>query len=155
MQFDPREEGITHINIYSKSNSTIGRVLSNWIPCTIETSIGEFRSIEGLIYYLGSFVEQLRGMVGYDAKKFGEKCDRGIRLPEDIFRRIIIEGMESKLEHINRNILKEFINSDLPLTHYYCYDGKVVEIPKWQWQVEEWEKIRKRLRNDLSQDESI
>jgi hypothetical protein len=155
MKFDPKEEGITHFNIYSKANSQVGRVLSNWIPCTIETSIGEFRSIEGLIFYLGSFNEQLRGMVGYDAKKFGEKVDRGIRLPEDIFRRIIIEGMESKLEHVNREIFNKFIFSDLPLTHYYHYDNMIHEIPKWQWQVDEWEKIRKRLRHDLSQGESI
>jgi hypothetical protein len=147
MNFDPREEGITHINIYSKANSPIGRTLSNWTPCTVETSIGEFCSIEGLIFYLGSFDEKLRTLSGFEAKRYGEKVDRGIRLPEDIFKRIIIEAMESKLEHINRDILNKFISSNLPLTHYYCYDNHVINIPKWQWQVVEWEKLKNRLRH--------
>jgi len=155
MNFDPKEEGITHINIYSKANSPVGRVLSNWTACTIETSIGKFRSIEGLIFYLGSFDEKLRKLVGYEAKQYGEKVDRGIRLPEDIFRRIIVEAMESKLQHMNVDILNKFLSSALPLTHYYCYGTKVVDIPKWQWQVEEWQKLRKRLRHDPSQRESI
>lgn len=146
MQYDPREEGITHINIYSKANSTLGRFLSNWSPCDINTSIGKFISIEGLIFYMGSFDEQLRDVVGFEAKQLGEKLDRGIRLPDDIFKRIVIEGMESKIQALKPPFKKEFIRSVLPLTHYYCYGTKVIEIPKWQWQVDEWERIRTDLR---------
>lgn len=149
MQFDPREEGITHINIYSKSNSTLGRVLSNWTPAAIDISIGKFNSVEGLIFYLGSFDNRLRGMVGYDAKTFGEKVDRNIRLPKDVFRALVIEGMESKIKNVkkvNLQLFNQFVGLEMPLTHYYHYDTIVVQIPKWEWQVVEWEKLKVRLR---------
>jgi hypothetical protein len=133
----------------------MGRFLSNWTPCIVETSIGDFRSIEGLIFYLGSFDESLRVLAGYEAKQSGEKLDRGIRLPQDVFKRFIVEGMESKLEHMNRELFNQFISSDLPLTHYYRYDTKVIEIPKWQWQVEEWERLKKRIKYDLPKSKSI
>lgn len=142
MQYDPREDGITHINIYSKGNTTLGRALSNWTPCTIKTSIGEFRSIEGLIFYLGSFNEKLRTVVGYETKELGEKVDRGIRLPDDIFRRIVVEGMKSKLEALVPSLRNQFYRDKLPFTHYYRYGNKIIEIPKWQWQVEAWEELR-------------
>jgi hypothetical protein len=145
MQFDPREDGITHINIYSRANTSLGKALSNWTPCTIKTSIGEFRSIEGLIFFMGSFDDRLRKAVGFEAKQLGEKLDRGIRLPDDIFKKIIIEGMKSKLIYLDKKLFEEFFMSKLPLTHYYRYDTKVIEIPKWQWQVEEWEKIRREV----------
>lgn len=145
MKYDPREDGITHINIYSKAQTTLGRALSNWTPCTINTSIGQFRSIEGLIFYLGSFDERLRDVVGFEAKQLGEQLDRGIRLPEDVFRRIVTEGMYSKIEHLTPEFQKQFKFSKLPFTHYYTYGNKVIDIPKWEWQIKVWEKIREEL----------
>jgi len=146
MKYDPREDGITHINIYSKAQTTLGRALSNWTPCTINTSIGQFRSIEGLIFYLGSFDERLRDVAGFEAKQLGEQLDRGIRLPEDIFRRIVTEGMYSKIEHLTPEFQKQFKFSKLPFTHYYTYGNKVIDIPKWEWQIKVWEKIREELQ---------
>lgn len=146
MKYDPREDGITHINIYSKAQTTLGRALSNWTPCTINTSIGQFRSIEGLIFYLGSFDERLRDVFGFEAKQLGEQLDRGIRLPEDIFRRIVTEGMYSKIEHLPPEFQKQFKFSKLPFTHYYTYGNKVIDIPKWEWQIKVWEKIREELQ---------
>ena len=146
MKINPYEDGETHINIYSKANTFLGKCLSNWWDYTVECSLGQFRCIEGLIFYLGSFDENLRSMNGFEAKKYGSQVDRGIRLPEDIFKRIIIEAMRDKLSNPNfRRSLKE---SKLPLTHYYVYSGKPVFIPKWDWQVEEWEKIRKELQSE-------
>jgi len=146
MKYDPREDGITHINIYSKAQTTLGRALSNWTPCIINTSIGQFRSIEGLIFYLGSFDERLRDVFGFKAKQLGEQLDRGIRLPEDIFRRIITEGMYSKIEHLPPEFQKQFKFSKLPFTHYYTYGNKVIDVPKWEWQIKVWEKIREELQ---------
>lgn len=146
MKYDPREDGITHINIYSKAQTTLGRALSNWTPCTINTSIGQFRSIEGLIFYLGSFDERLRDVFGFKAKQLGEQLDRGIRLPEDIFRRIVTEGMYSKIEHLTPEFQKQFKFSKLPFTHYYTYGNKVIDVPKWEWQIKVWEKIREELQ---------
>lgn len=142
---DPREDGITHINIYSKGMTQLGRYMSNWDRCYVTTELGEFASIEGLIFYMGSFDPELKNLSGFEAKEYGEKADRGIRLPNDIFKRIIVDAMENKIlcnNHLH-SLLKQ---STLPFTHYYTYGNKVIEIPKWQWQVAEWDIIRKELQ---------
>ena len=145
MIYDPREDGITHINIYSKANTQLGRYMSNWTKDYINTELGEFDSIEGLIYYMGSFDPKLRRLSGFEAKEYGEKVDRGIRLPTDIFRGIIVGAMENKV--LGNNHLHSLLKaSTLPLTHYYTYGNKVIEIPKWQWQVAEWDIIRKEIQ---------
>lgn len=143
-------DGTDYINIYSKGITPLGRGLSNWDVCDIKISIGYFKTIEGLIFYLGSFDESFRYCTGYDAKMKGDKKDRQIRLPEDVFRRFIKEAMEKKIEqdHDLRNLLIE--SGDLPLVHYYSYQGKKIFAPKWDWQVEEWMSIRKTLQDELN-----
>jgi len=145
--FDPKEDGITHINIYSKSLTLLGRFLSNFYSLEINTLLGKFQSIEGLIYYMGSFNENLRQISGHNAKSAGQLYDRGIRLPEDVFKRIIIDAMWKKIV-ADPAMAKELRDSTLPLTHYYSYDKKVVQVgPKWACQTEAWESIRKDLQN--------
>lgn len=147
MNFDPKEEGITHINIYSKAQSPLGRYLSNFDRCHINTALGEFASIEGLIYYMGSFDERMRDVSGLNAKSIGEVVDRKIRLPEDVFKRIIVEAMWNKV-HANDHLKSLLKDCTLPLTHYYVYGNKIVHVPKWDWQVDEWNNIRKQLRGE-------
>lgn len=148
MKYNLLDDGKTHINIYSKANTFLGKQMSNWYDSTVECSLGEFRCIEGLIFYLGSFNEHLRSMTGYEAKTHGQKFDRNIRLPEDVFKRIIIEAMWSKVRTVKT--LKEGLKkSTLPLTHYYNYAGKAITVPKWNWQIEAWENIRKELKNEI------
>ena len=128
------EDGVDFINIYSKGKTEVGRELSNWALHPINISIGKFSSIEGLIFFLGSFDDDLRGLYGFYAKQLGEKRDREIRLPEDVFRGYIIEAMKC----IAPNII---IGEKLPLVHYYEYGGKRIVPKKWLWQVELWEKL--------------
>ena len=146
MYFDPNEEGITHINIYSKAQSPLGRYLSNFYRMPIKISLGSFMSVEGLIYYLGSFDESLRTLSGATAKATGKILDRNIRLPEDIFKKFIIEAMFYKVETCNE-LKSLLINCDLPLTHYYTFGNKKLEVKGWDWQIEQWNKIRKNLKD--------
>lgn len=147
MNYDPKEEGITHINIYSKAQSPLGRYMSNFDRCHIEISIGQFASIEGLIYYLGSFDERLRTVSGANAKAAGKLFDRQIRLPQDVFRRFIVEAMEHKVDANNH--LKSLLKTcNLPFTHYYVYGTKKVEVKGWDWQIDEWNRIRKQLQEN-------
>jgi len=141
MQFDPREDGITHINIYSKGYTTLGRFLSNFHRSTINTSLGKFQSLEGLIYYMGSFEDKLRTLSGPEAKDAGKVYDRGIRLPEDVFKRIVIAAMKTKLTS-DAQMLNMLIDSNLPFTHYYTYGNKVIDVKGWEWQTQAWEDIR-------------
>lgn len=144
--YDPKDDGITHINIYSKGNTLLGRFLSNFHRSEINTPLGKFQSIEGLIYYMGSFDEKLRTLSGHQAKDAGKLLDRQIRLPEDIFKRIIKESMWRKLTS-DGQMVGMLKSSTLPLTHYYVYGNKVINVEGWDWQIQEWETIRKDLQN--------
>lgn len=153
MKYNPEEDGITHINIYSKGKTSLGRKLSNWYPGTykyLKISLGNFHTIEGLIFFLGCFDNRLRETTGYESKKLGEELDRKIRLPEEIFKNYIIEAMKEKINQSEKTFGELYENlkySELPLVHYYNYGGKVIISDKWQWQIEEWEKIRKEIKN--------
>lgn len=139
-------DGIDHINIYSQGKTQLGRLLSNWTDCDLNISLGYFKNIECLIFFLGSFNDSIRYMSGYIAKTKGNKLDRNIRLPEDIFKKNIIEAMNYKVQN-NETLKSLLIQSDLPLTHYYVYNGKIINVDNWEWQVQEWEKIRIELKN--------
>lgn len=145
------QDGEDYINIYSKAQTPLGRGLSNWDQCNIRISIGYFKTIEGLIFYLGSFDESFRKFSGYEAKFAGDKLDRGIRLPEDIFRGFIFDAMCAKIDKDSslRNLLIE--SGDLPLVHYYNYNDNKIFVPKWDWQVEKWTSIRQTLQEEANE----
>src|SRR5574342_342059 len=69
--FTPETDGVTHINIYSKGKTELGRWLSNFTEASIETEDGHFASIEGYWYWLSTKDDALREMVGNAAKKYG------------------------------------------------------------------------------------
>lgn len=48
----PTTDGVNHINVYSRGVTEIGRVLSNFEPCEIETNHGTFASLEGYYHWL-------------------------------------------------------------------------------------------------------
>lgn len=142
------EDGVNCINIYSKAQTLLGRALSNWDDSHIKINIGYFRTIEGLIFYLGSFNDDFRYMPGRLAKHMGSKLDRGIRLPEDVFKRLIRSAMYAKIEK-DANLRKLIKESELPFVHYYNYSGNQIFAPKWDWQIQEWENIRAELKKEL------
>ncbi len=130
---NPYEDGITHINIYSRSKTDLGRFLTNFAYCPIETEDGRFNSIEGYWGYLGINEnipqrERLRDLYGYNAKKFKEdlyKLDNSGRFDER-FKEKITKAVLAKLSSPKgQKILEE--NRDLlnlPLEHYYCFFSK-------------------------------
>jgi hypothetical protein len=70
----PSEDGIGHINVYSKAKTKLGRELSNFSfsPFT-HPEDGKFNSIEGYWYWLGCKQEKLRKVWGYAAKRLGRE----------------------------------------------------------------------------------
>jgi hypothetical protein len=143
------KDGVDFINIYSKGKTDLGKYLTNWATQDIQISIGKFKSIEGLIFFLGSFDNELRSLSGFNAKKRGEELDRGIRLPEDVFRGYIKEAMRDVAKQlaitpgIIRTTAYKVTDHNLPLVHYYEYGDKRVVPKKWLWQIEAWEQILK------------
>lgn len=145
-KINPDEDGDTHINIYTKGKTELGRMLSNLsnIGFTHPT-YGEFRSMEGWYYYVatGFKVEDLKHYYGFNAKALGNKFER---VPNDDFERHIKCGLMLKILQNER--LKEMVKeSTLPFTHYYNYGGKII-LPKGQlYQVEYIESFRQELKN--------
>jgi hypothetical protein len=49
---DSKQDGINHINIYSKGKTELGRLLTNFARTPIETPFGHFESGEGYWFWL-------------------------------------------------------------------------------------------------------
>lgn len=138
------EDGITHINIYSKGKTELGRWLSNFayspFILEIEEEHHQFASIEGLWYWYTTGQDVLKDMYGHQAKIRGKKYDK----LRDIDSELICRALDEKLKN-HPTVMKDFAYTRLPLCHYYEYDGKKVDAG-YEWIVEHLEKRRKQLR---------
>lgn len=140
--WNPSEDGITHINIYSKGATDLGRWLTNFahVPFTHPT-YGEFNSIEALWYYAstGFQHEDLRSLSGFRAKEVGKKIPK-VEIDSSEFASIIKAGIRAKLI-ANPKMLGALIDTTVPLAHYYVYGGKAVHAG-YEWIVLYIEDIR-------------
>lgn len=144
----PEEDGITHINVYSKGATELGRLLSNFAHTPVLTEDGPFESLEGYWYWLGSTkdkdAELLRELHGWKAKQYGREIGAKDWLEESEFRLKIEKAMKAKIEQHPR-IAEMLGYSTLPFTHYYVYGGKVVNVKESKWILEIWELLRQEL----------
>ena len=142
MSWAAEDDGKTHINIYTKGNTPLGRFLSNLslAPFT-HPEHGSFACVEGYWYWLGTGMqhEMLREMLGFEAKAHGKKLEK-VPMEPEVFEKCIKEAITAKLR-ANPEMLNTLIDSTLPLAHYYVYYGKVVEAG-YEWLVEYHEHIR-------------
>lgn len=146
---NPQNDGVDHLNIYSKARTKLGRLLSNFAHTPFSCEDGDFESVEGYWYWLSCPAtkerEVLRTLHGYMAKQKGKEL-RGVDFPvDDEFRQKIRKAITAKLMR-HRDILEMLVKSDLPLVHYYCYgqdpNMKVVADGKSDWLIEFIEQIR-------------
>jgi hypothetical protein len=142
-------DGVTFINVYSKSTNTLGRDLSNFAntPFT-HPQLGYFQSIEAAWYYLftGKLHEKLRYLHGAKAKIEGRKKippewkEIDIEL-SDIFKQQILECIQCKLKE-HTDILLKLISTDLPLEHFYVYSDVIYNMKEYHWLLDEINRIR-------------
>lgn len=135
MNWNPEEDGITHINVYSKGHTLLGRTLSNFAATSFRIPfMGEFCTVEGFWYWIMTGDNSLREMEGWEAKQEGRKLPRKRVCPT---KRELSIAYRAKLRSYPklREALKE---NKLPLAHYYVYGGKIVEPKEWQWTVDLW-----------------
>lgn len=125
--YEPDGDGVTHINVYSKGKTELGRLLSNFAHTPFEHyKHGHFSSIEAYWYWLstGMTHDELRGLYGFDAKKLGLALrtaagDVERPLVKD-FNAMIKQAILIKIESTPK--LRELLHySELPLTHYYVW----------------------------------
>lgn len=147
------EDGITHINCYSKGRTDLGRMLSNFSLSHFKISDGEFYSMEGYWYWLLAYDhpdrDELKDLYGWRAKQFGKTIiDKDYPTEEEfyrIFKSKIRVALEAKLNQ-NAVLKTAFINSNLPLAHYYTYSTKIVCDGKSDWVWEHYETLREKYK---------
>jgi hypothetical protein len=145
--FDPNNDGIDHINIYSQGKTVLGVFLSNWYryPINLE-SLGRFDSIEGLWYWLSTRDNRLKSMSGFAAKQLGRSLPKVVTLSDDEFKSIIKQAIKIKVaggpQYFN------FVDSTLPFSHYYVFNGKQIDAGH-KWIIEYLEQLRTELKDNL------
>lgn len=142
-------DGISHINIYSKGKTSLGRALSNFSSDYVDTTDGRFASIEGYWYWLSCpetypYKNDFRRLVGNEAKQRGREVGARDWLSAPHFKLKIYNAMLTKLI-LHDSILLEFLSNNLPFRHYYVMKDKVIEPVEGQWIIEMWEFLRKQL----------
>lgn len=158
---DPVLEGITHINVYTKSKFSLGKGLSNLANIGFNIDEHYFKSVEGFWYWnlTGKRYEDFKNMTGFEAKKKGlVLCDQGMAVKnsdEPEFQEEIKRAIRAKIRQ-NPELLTELIKSTLPLKHYYYHQGtknllafKITDKSKYQWQLDEMERIRELCQKKM------
>lgn len=131
------EDGITHINVYSKGVTEMGRWLSNFSYCPIEIDGVVFNSVEAYWYFLLSGDISIKDLYGWEAKSAGQKLTKLNEIDQDKIK----EALDIKIKKRSREISE--IN--LPICHYYQYGGKKVDAG-YEWIIEHLEKRVKQLK---------
>ena len=156
--FEPINDGIDHINIYSGSRTILGRNLSNFADSPFDYEpYGHFRTVEGFWYwyFTGQQHDSFRRLVGYKAKEKGKllKFDNILkdRPIIDDEKNIILGAIRCKLRQ-NQDILNMLVENNLPLTHYYYYgdvnnNPKIIVKEEYSWITDEYIRIRNLMIN--------
>lgn len=148
-------DGIDHINTYSKSRTDLGRLLTNFAHSPfVHPYYGKFESMEGFWYFIktGACFDVFKNVEGFKAKQLGKKYapsadyEDSIDISE-VFKDKIKTALRLKLKQ-NKHILWQLISTDLPLAHYYVYGNNITgfnikKLPQYDWIIQELEYIRK------------
>jgi hypothetical protein len=143
-QIVPENDGVDHINVYSKGLTQLGRDLSNFAPIGFtHPKYGNFASMEAFYQWVktGMVCEEIRPLFGYWAKMAAKELP--VAFPDN-FESIISEGLRYKVMQ-NEFLAEALKKSTLPLVHYYNYGGRIV-VPKGQ---EYQMRVLTELRDEL------
>lgn len=133
-------DGIDHVNVYSKGKTELGQFATNFSHChIIIDEDGPFESIEGYWGWLGlsddcPVKESLRTKYGYAAKKAKEDAfaSGNYRIFDNNFEEKIRRAIFIKWNtEQGRTILRNNIDLlDLPFEHYYCFGDKIIDMKR-------------------------
>lgn len=135
------EDGVDHINVYSKGKTQVGQLLSNFAATPFSISGLLYRSVEGWWYWRLTGVDRCRFLAGFDAKEFGRVQTR---INKDISPDELLKVYQAKADQnpAVKRLMQDnaMAPNPLPYDHYYVYGGKVVET-KWRWTGQLWNKV--------------
>lgn len=154
---NPLEDGVTHINLYSKGNTELGRQMTNFYLSPFDhPTFGRFASVEAAWHWLltGCKHDVLRDAYGLNAKKrarcFVEDKVNVNRELTSLEKKILCDFIKCKIDQ-NKKIKNNLISSTLPLAHYYYFgkidNCKVVELPQYDWMIKYIESYRLWLQH--------
>lgn len=170
--FEPKNDGIDHINIYTKGATQLGKKLTNLYShySKIKLDLGDYLTLEGYWYSLkinslktsindySVELEQLKNLNGFKAKSLGSSIMKELLNKQTIseddyineeFKTQFKKAILTKIETIP-NLKLNLISSSLPLTHYYYYgtieNPKIIELPKHQWMIDYISELRNTLK---------
>lgn len=141
----PETDGITHINMYSRGKTQLGRDLSNFsYHPFVHPKFGRFVSLEGFWYWLLTENDELRDNYDINAKILGRHSilhSGKIERDPYWFRLAYMSAAICKLQQ-HPSLMKAFQDNPLPLNHYYVFNG-VKTLPKQHnWIVPLYESLR-------------
>lgn len=151
-------DGISHINIYSKAETVLGRWLSHFAKQPIDLDKhGYFESIEGYWYWLKLRDNKLRYFSGTEAKQYGRSLEKAGAVPalpsdESKFRFYVMQANYEKLR-ANPTMANNFKYSKLIFEHYYSFGGqegferRITLLPQHSWITDFWTNLRNEFVN--------
>ncbi len=153
--FNACEDGSTHINIYTKGNTELGRSLSHfaYTPFT-HPYFGPFNCMEGFWYFMrnGRTDDSLRYLTGMRVKLQGRSV-RSQWYPD--FKQDILAANYCKVMQ-HEKIKKTLIESTLPFDHYYIFSARnakasdiLINPRDSDWLVKGWEELREAVKNEV------
>lgn len=143
---NPLEDGITHLNIWTKAKTQLGQDLSHFAGlCINHPQYGYFRTLEGFWHWLATGKEHdiFRRLDGWAAKV--ESRNGHERLNVNNFEEEIRKANRLRIEQ--HPFLKEMlIDSTLPFEHYYIYNNAVTTLDQLRWIPKMLEELRSELQ---------
>jgi hypothetical protein len=156
----PLADGHTHINIYSKGRTELGKLLSNFSRTTFHHNwYGTFNSVEAFWHWRKLYgseapddeLDQLKLLEGHDALRVGRLLRGKYQAhpkAEETFQEDVLNVITAKI--LGKRKLKRLLRlSTLPFQHYYWYgnihSAKVTN-GHCEWMVAHIESIRAGLK---------
>ncbi len=149
-------EGIHYVNVYSKSNTTLGRLLSNFAATKITIDNQVFESVESWWYFTKmtkinnaflvpvfseEHLEEIKKKPGFLAKKYFRELFKEDSLQYNPSKKDLKKAYICKLEQ-HPQIKELLLENKLPFKHYYIMGGKKIEADEYKWTVDLWDEIK-------------
>lgn len=159
IDFNPIEDGVTHVNVYSKSRCLLGRLLSNFAHTPFEINGLRFESVESWWYvtkmqninadalfpiFTVENIEEVRTSIGKEAKKkfralYKEDSKQFSPTPEEV-KSVYLHKAKAHQE-----LSKLLLENTLPFAHYYMMFDKKVNADEHLWTAELWNEVKEEL----------
>jgi len=154
--FEPSGDGVTHINVFSKSRSKLGRMLSNFADTPIATETDRFVTVESWWYWMKmKNINESCLIPLFSEEQLNEVKNKAGKEAKDYFRALY--KTDSSEYSPSKNQLKEIyklkleqhsevkellLANTLPLAHYYIMFDKKVSADSTLWTALLWDEIK-------------